>query len=180
MGTSHERGTARIADLKEAPYNPRRISKEALAGLRASLDRWGLVQEIVVNRRTGHIVGGHQRVAAMRLAGEAEAPVVWVDLPMKEEKALNVALNNPHISGEFSDDLAAILEEVREHDAAMFEAVRLDALMEAVPTTPDLDPEPQMGGLEYRIVVDCESESHQALLLERMEKEGLQCRALIS
>ena len=86
-----DREVVKIADLKAAPYNPRRISKEAADGLTKSLERWGVVQEVVANKRTGHIVGGHQRVAALRKMGIKEVPVVWVDLDDVEEKALNVA-----------------------------------------------------------------------------------------
>lgn len=109
-----ERETVKISSLKAAPYNPRRISKEASEGLAKSLERWGVVQEVVANKRTGHIVGGHQRVAALRKMGVKEVPVVWVDLDEVEEKALNVALNNPHISGEFDDTLAGLLAEIKD------------------------------------------------------------------
>lgn len=42
------------------------------------------------------------------------------------------------------------------------------------------DSSPQMGGLEYRVVIDCASEAKQLELLARFEEEGLVCRALIS
>ncbi len=50
---------------KAAPYNPRAIGPEALAGLRTSLETFGDLSGIVVNRRTGHIVCGHQRLQAL-------------------------------------------------------------------------------------------------------------------
>ena len=109
-----DREVVKISSLKAAPYNPRQISGEALAGLSKSLERWGVVQEVVANRRTGYIVGGHQRVAALKKMGAKEVPVVWVDLDEVEEKALNVALNNPHISGEFDDTIAGLLTEIRD------------------------------------------------------------------
>lgn len=109
-----EREVVKISALKAAPYNPRQISGEALSGLSKSLERWGVVQEVVANRRTGYIVGGHQRVAALKKMGVKEVPVVWVDLDEVEEKALNVALNNPHISGEFDDTIAGLLTEIRD------------------------------------------------------------------
>jgi hypothetical protein len=42
------------------------------------------------------------------------------------------------------------------------------------------DASPQLEGIEYRIVVNCVSEEHQRNLLERFEREGWPCRALIS
>jgi DNA modification methylase len=129
-GTSMDREVVKIADLKAAPYNPRRISKEAADGLTKSLERWGVVQEVVANKRTGHIVGGHQRVAALRKMGVKEVPVVWVDLDDVEEKALNVALNNPHISGEFDDTITGLLAEIRDGIGPEdFAELKLDELL---------------------------------------------------
>jgi len=120
--------TRKVADLVPADYNPRTISPEALAGLQASIRRWGIVEPIIVNERTGRIVGGHQRLKALAADGEPETPVVVVDLPEVEEKALNVALNSQSIAGEFTPDLGAILDEVEAELPDLYEAVRLDAL----------------------------------------------------
>lgn len=105
--------TVHISALKAAPYNPRTISKEALAGLQASLQRFGLVQPIIVNKRSGNVVGGHQRLKALQAAGEREVQIIEVDLPITEEKALNVTLNNPAIAGVFTDGLQTVLEDIQ-------------------------------------------------------------------
>jgi len=147
-----DREVVKISSLKAAPYNPRQISGEALAGLSKSLERWGVVQEVVANKRTGYIVGGHQRVAALKKMGVKEVPVVWVDLDDVEEKALNVALNNPHISGEFDDTIAGLLTEIRDGIGPDdFESLMLDDLLpqgeevtplDDMPDLPDGDKEP--------------------------------------
>ncbi len=36
--------------------------EEALKGLEASIDRFGLVEPLVYNTQTGNLVGGHQRL----------------------------------------------------------------------------------------------------------------------
>lgn len=59
----------RLADLEPAPYNPREIDAAALAGLSASIDRFGLVQLIVVNKTTARVVGGHQRLKVLLARG---------------------------------------------------------------------------------------------------------------
>lgn len=46
-----------IADLIPADYNPRTISDAALKGLAASIERFGLVEPVVWNKRTGIIIG---------------------------------------------------------------------------------------------------------------------------
>lgn len=123
----------KLAALTPAPFNPRTITEEAARGLRASIRRFGLVQPIVWNRRTERVVGGHQRIDALKALGKTEAQVVVVDLPESEEKALNVTLNNPAIAGEFTDDLQAILAEISATSPLEFEELRLDALLDVNP-----------------------------------------------
>ena len=132
----------KLSDLSPAPYNPRRISPAAGAGLRASLSTFGDIAGIVWNSRTGHLVCGHQRVAELaRLHGDlsiadgrATAPdgeswaVRVVDWPLAREKAANVAANNPHVAGEFTEDVAALLAEIQAADEKLFAALALDKL----------------------------------------------------
>lgn len=146
--------TKTLLDLVPAPYNPRTISPEALAGLQASVERFGLVEPVVWNRRTGRVVGGHQRLKALLALGETETQVVVVDLPEIEEKALNVALNNPAIAGEFTKDIHVLLAEIAQEFPEATELFRLDDLAQrtlklladltpaAGMTAPDDVPEP--------------------------------------
>lgn len=53
------------AFAKPASYNPRVVSKRALAGLRESLRIFGDLSGFVWNERTGNIVCGHQRRQAL-------------------------------------------------------------------------------------------------------------------
>jgi DNA modification methylase len=123
-----------LVDLEPAPYNPRKISDKAMKGLQASLRRFGLVQPIIWNKRTKRIVGGHQRAHALAGMGKKDADVLVVDLPETEEKALNLTLNNPHISGEFTEGLGPILENIKlEIPAIEFAELGLDALWKDVP-----------------------------------------------
>lgn len=124
----HKIITMKLEDLADAPYNPRKISPKALKGLQSSLAEFGVVQPVVWNKRTKHIVGGHQRVRALKAKGETEVPVVVVDLDEKREKALNVSLNNPKIEGEFTDDLEALLIEINKEMPALYRNLRLDTL----------------------------------------------------
>jgi len=146
--------TKRLSDLTPAPYNPRQISPEALAGLRGSVERFGLVEPVVFNRRTGHVVGGHQRLKVLQAMGETETQVVVVDLPEAEEKALNIALNNPSIAGEFTPELHRLLAELEATMPELSSLLRFDDLAEQMKhllaelapedglTDPDDTPEP--------------------------------------
>ena len=132
-----------LADLRPAPHNPRVSLKPGDAGwekLAASLRAFGLVQPLVYNRRSGRLVGGHQRLAVLRADGAADAPCVVVDLPPAREKALCVALNNADVGGAWDGaKLVDLLGELRDEalhpgsdfDAALtgFDAKQLDALL---------------------------------------------------
>jgi len=93
-----------IQDIIPAPYNPREISPKALEGLRASLEEFGLVEPLIWNQRTKHLVGGHQRLKALQMSGKLQdtVKVVVVDLDLEQEMKLNVTLNNQLISGQWN------------------------------------------------------------------------------
>lgn len=98
------------ADLLPADYNPRRNLKPGDAEyekLKRSLEQFGYVEPVIWNKRTGRVVGGHQRLKVLIDIGIAEVECVVVDLDEENEKALNVALNK--ISGEWDNDKLALL-----------------------------------------------------------------------
>jgi DNA modification methylase len=125
----------KLSELRPAGYNPRTISDTALAGLEKSIERFGLVQPIVWNQKTKTVVGGHQRIKALENQGETEADVVIVSLPKKEERALNVALNSQAISGEFTKDIDALLDEIKIDVPDIYEDLLLEELR--IETTPE-------------------------------------------
>lgn len=105
------------SQLKNATYNPRQITAAAARNLRAGLKTHGLVNALVWNKRTGNLIGGHQRISQLD-ALEAESggnyllDVDAVDVDEKTERALNILLNNPTVQGQF--DLAK-LEDLMGH-----------------------------------------------------------------
>lgn len=108
-----------LADLHPAPYNPRKPLKPGSPGYRRlerSLREFDLVQPLVWNRTTGHVVSGHQRLEILKQQGAAEVDVVVVELPLEQEKALNIALNNQLIGSDW--DAGKLIDVVRELQAA--------------------------------------------------------------
>jgi len=92
--------------LKAAKYNPRKNLKPGDAEyekLRRSIEEFGYVEPVIWNRRTGNIVGGHQRFKILTDQGAEEIDCVVVDMDMQREKALNIALNK--VSGEWDTPL---------------------------------------------------------------------------
>lgn len=100
-----------IKDLKKAHYNPRKISAAEMDTLKRSIERYGLVDPVIVNK-DNTIIGGHQRTEAARQLGYKAVPCVVLDLDTDAEKELNIALNK--ISGKFNEIvLADLLEELK-------------------------------------------------------------------
>ena len=105
-----------IEQLVPAPYNPRQVLKptdKAYRKLERSLRQFGLVEPLVWNERTGHVVGGHARLAILRGMGVTEVPVSVVNLTDAREKALNVVLNNQEAQSRYDPSrLADLLDEL--------------------------------------------------------------------
>jgi len=131
-----------MADLKPAPYNPRKISPKAASALQRSLGEFGDLSGITWNSRTGHVVAGHQRLAELRKMGAnlvdgcvvatgERYQVRVVDWPEGKEKAANVVANSPSIAGEFTDGLQDVLVDVgAELDHELFADLLLSDLEE--------------------------------------------------
>ena len=96
--------TLPLAQLTPSPYNPRKVLKptdSAYRKLRASLLEFGLVEPLVWNETTGHVVGGHARLRILHELGVTTVSVSVVRLDAVREKALNILLNNQEAQGRY-------------------------------------------------------------------------------
>ncbi len=104
-----------IDSLIFAEYNPRQLTKDQYKHLKDSIDRFGLVDPIIVNSnptRKNIIVGGHQRVKVAKDMNIKEVPVLEVDLTYDRERELNVRLNAN--TGEWDTDILANMFDIDE------------------------------------------------------------------
>jgi len=103
-----------VETINPAAYNPRKDLQPGDAEyekLKRSIDEFDCVEPLVWNQRTGHLVGGHQRLKILIGGGAKEVDCSVVDLSPKREKALNLALNK--IGGEWDRKmLAKLLDEL--------------------------------------------------------------------
>lgn len=106
----------KINELISPEWNPRTITDEDLQKLRISIDEFGYIEPIIVNKHNNHIVGGNQRAKALQKLGYNEVDCIYVDIKdINKEKACNVALNK--ISGEWDNDkLKVVLEDIELSD----------------------------------------------------------------
>lgn len=140
-------GLRTLADLAKDPENPREIDDAAFSGLQLSMAEFGDLSGIVFNKRTGHLVAGHQRTEGLSLAfgdlpiqkvGEqhfVEAPdgkrfaIRLVDWDIQTQRIANIAANNPHIAGHFTKSLQSQLDDIRARSDEMFKGLRMHDLL---------------------------------------------------
>jgi ParB-like chromosome segregation protein Spo0J len=126
------------SQIKRAAYNPRSIDDWAAKKLRQALEKFGLVEPLIWNKRTGNLVGGHQRLTALDTldahdggTGDFSLDMSVVDVTEKREKALNVVLNNPTLQGDY--DLGALRALIGEGaeltpDDVFFDPIHMESL----------------------------------------------------
>lgn len=122
--------------LIPATYNPRKDLKPGdpeFEKLKRSVEEYGYVEPIIWNRRTGMVIGGHQRLKVLQHLGYTEVDCVVLDIDEQKEKALNVALNK--ISGDWDMPLlTALLKDLNEggFDATItgFDVTELSAMFD--------------------------------------------------
>lgn len=106
----------KVTEINPAAYNPRVDLKPGdpeYEKLKNSITTYGYVEPVVWNRRTGNLVGGHQRFKILIEQGAQEIEASVVDLDLTQEKMLNLALNR--ITGKWEPDkLAQLLQELQQ------------------------------------------------------------------
>jgi ParB-like chromosome segregation protein Spo0J len=171
--------------LRPHPRNPRNGDLDVLA---ESIREHGQYRALVVSQ-DGYILAGNHTYAA---ALEQDIRELWVTrLPLDHDdpQAVRIMLVDNRagdLAAHRYDDglLVALLQELPDLSGTGFDDRALAELLEKdrdVSAEDDASlARERMAGLEYRIIIDCESEEHQAALLRRLEDEGLKCHLLIS
>ena len=93
-----------INKLKAATYNPRQISTKQYKDLKESINKFGLVDPIIVNK-CYTIIGGHQRYKICKDLDYKDIGCIILDLDKEQERELNIRLNKN--TGEFDMDILA-------------------------------------------------------------------------
>ena len=93
-----------INKLKPATYNPRQISTKQYKDLKESINKFGLVDPIIVNK-CYTIIGGHQRYKICKDLDYKDIGCIILDLNKEQERELNIRLNKN--TGDFDMDILA-------------------------------------------------------------------------
>ena len=140
--------------LKSAEYNPRKWSSEAIEGLKESIQKFGLVDPIIVNKapsRLNVVIGGHFRLKVAKDLGFEEIPVAYVNIPdIEKEKELNLRLNKN--VGEWDWDLLAKFDE-NFLSVVGFSSEDLDEIFEIDSTPEQFDLEKELKKLDINKII---------------------------
>ena len=127
-----------VADLRPSGYNPRTITNDEARMLNGSLREFGDIGLIIFNRRTGRLVGGHQRTKLLDptwpIVKEAHTDELgtvakgYIDTPFghmayrevdwdeQKEHTANIAANK--MGGSFDEDLLSqLLQDLQKQGA---------------------------------------------------------------
>ena len=162
--------TVKISEVKSNPNNPRLIKNDKFEKLVQSLKDFpemAKVRPIVVNQDFV-VLGGNQRLRAMKEAGWKEVPIQVVD--WSEEKQKEFILKDNVGFGEWQWDMLA-----NEWEADDLEKWGLD-----VPKFEDSEQEDLSDKITdtYRIEIVCESEENQQQAYNDLIEQGYECRLL--
>jgi DNA modification methylase len=135
-----------VDQLLANPKNYRRHPNKQRDALRGSLRELGIIDRVLVNKRTGYVLDGHARIEEYLSAGVPEAPVLFVDIP-EEQEGLAILSLDPIAAMAVADKdvLESILKDAQTQEAGLM--AHLKALAEQhhiVIGTPAEAPEPRL------------------------------------
>ena len=105
-----------INELKASEFNPRTWSDHQLDKLRESIEKFGVVDPLIINThpsRKNIVIGGNMRLQVLQEMKYSDVPVVELHLTERKERELNLRLNktggdwNYALLKEFDEDLLA-------------------------------------------------------------------------
>jgi hypothetical protein len=126
----------RLEELHHDPANARKHGPRNLDNLVASLQEFGQVEPLVVQKGTGKVIGGNGRLTAMKSLGYTECDIVEFDGSQIQAAALGITLNRSaeHASWDNSalaETLRALQEEEFDLEAVGFTDDEVDAMFGA-------------------------------------------------
>lgn len=171
-----EIGTEDPEQLLANPMNFRIHPKHQQDALEAVLDEIGWVDDVIVNRTTGHIIDGHLRVTLALRKNESEIPVKYVELSQDEENLI-LALFDP-ISAMATQDDEKLEELIYEIENDNYEIKKiLDCLQDKKNNDDVFDMSDKIEN-EYEVVIECVSEMEQEKIYTELNEKGYKCRLL--
>jgi len=167
----------KTSKLKFNPNNPRKCSKDKLEKLMRSIESFPEMMKlrpIVYDPETMYVLGGNQRLAAIRKLGMKDIPDEWTiaatDLTPEQQKEFvlrdNVLFGDwdfEMLSAEFAEfDLSEMGMDIPEKDEENLVEIK-NKEIESI----------------FSIIINFENEESLQIAFEKLQKEGYQCQISI-
>jgi len=167
----------KTSKLKMNPSNPRRIQPDKLEKLMRSIESFPEMMKLrpmVYDPETMYVLGGNQRLAAIRKLGMKDIPDEWAiaatDLTPEQQKEFvlrdNVQFGDwdfEMLSAEFGEfDLGEIGVDMPEKDEENLVEIK-DKEIASI----------------FSIIINFENEESMQIAFEKLQKEGYQCQISI-
>ena len=188
---AHQQELVPLGDLQGAEYNPRVMAEPEMLRLMRSIEEFGFVQSVVARRADNLIIGGHQRVEALRRllvdkdpdqVAATLVPVVFLDgIDDQRAKLLNLALNKIHgdwdygkLSDLLTDLQASVPATVELSGFTEFEISNiLDLASMSSPAANLPDPDEELARQARRLVFELGTDADLALCKSVLERFGM-------
>ena len=135
--------------VEQILFNPRNwrvhplYQQDALKGV---LEEVGWIQQVIINKQTGHLIDGHLRCQLAAREGQETVPVLYVDVTEDEEKLL-IATIDP-IAGMAATDkemLEELFNEIKTDNERVEELIKeiknREGILDGLPTLDELEDE---------------------------------------
>lgn len=130
-----------LAELVRNPKNCRKHDERDLLVLSASLEKYGQVEPLVVQKSTGLVIGGNGRLEAMLSLGWNECEIAEVDCTDEQATSLGIVLNrSAELSRWDNEAVEAALRGIQEDDPVLSDM--FDHLAQVLKIVPGVEPEP--------------------------------------
>src|ERR1035438_7565684 len=135
VGYGEEAPDQLLANEKNWRIHPK-SQQDALKG---ALSRVGIVQNVIVNRRSGKMIDGHLRAQMAISENQPTVPITYVDLS-DEEEALILATIDPvtGMAGTDQELLDSLISDIRLSDLGMDLGMGLNDLLNSLSPDPSL------------------------------------------
>lgn len=169
-----------IGSIKPDPKNARLHNDKNIQSIAASLTRYGQRKPVIVNQRNGIVEAGNGTVEAAKLLNWTHVAVLWVDDDQQAQNGFAIADNRTAELATWDKvQLDALLVELNDQDATLIEDLAFESELQKIAKAAEADTSPQLKEMEYRVVIQCNDEDHQREILEMLEGEGIECKALM-
>lgn len=147
--------TMKRSEILDAAVNPRELDEDARKRLKQNMKRVGLVEPVIVNRRTGRLVSGHQRLDILdKLVGNKDymLEVAGVDIAEEDEASQVIFLNNPLAQGSYDVAKLEDVLKIADYTNCGFENSELQIMLPSWVPQKELEVE-AIGGLSSELDV---------------------------